>query len=341
MKKNTLRLNLIALSITLIFGCAKSEVNRVVVPTAPTTPTAKLIALPSGWKLNTTATTGFPDGIELYTFDGVYEGKKTKMFCLAVNPKNQAIEFKPVLSTTAKKLSDFNKDETGKVLACINGGYFSVNQSFSLVKYNGAAVLSANIKVLNRTYNSVSTAYYPTRAAFGINSTGEASTAWIYHVGGGNDLIYQYPTPNQNVEGTAPKPIPTETFPSGGAIWNISSAIGGSPMLLRNGNTEISDVEEMISINNTTSRPRTAIGYTNGNIMLMLVVEGDNVDAGYEGMNLVQLAGALKTLGCTNAINLDGGGSSSMIVGNQLLNRPGNTNGAERAIVSAVLVKQR
>jgi hypothetical protein len=341
MKKNPFKLNLIAIAVALVFGCAKSQVNRIVVPPVATTPTAKLIALPSGWKLNTTATSGFPEGIELYTFDGVYEGKKTKMYCLGVNPKSQAIEFKPVMSSTAKKLSDFNKDETGKVLACINGGYFSGNQSFSLVKYNNTAVQSANIKVLNRILNGVSTQYFPTRAAFGINSTGDASTAWIYHVGTGNDLIYQYPTPNQNAEGTAPKPIPTETFPSGGAVWNIASAIGGSPMLLRNGNTTISDVEELISINNTTSRPRTAIGYTNSNVMLMLVVEGDNTDAGYEGMNLVQLAGALKALGCSNAINLDGGGSSSMIVGNQLLNRPGNLNGAERAIVSAVLIKQR
>lgn len=249
-------------------------------------------------------------------------------------------EFKPVLLTTAKKLSDFNKDETGRVLACINGGYFGSNQSFSLVKYNGASVASANIKTLSRTFNGVATTYYPTRAAFGISSTGDPSTAWIYHVGTGNDLIYQYPSPSANAEGVSPNPIPTETFPSGASIWNIHSAIGGSPMLLRNKTVNITDIQELISINNTTSRPRTAIGYTDNNLIILLVVEGDNPTAGYDGMNLAELAAAMKTLNCNSAINLDGGGSSSMIAGGQLLNRPGD-NGVERAVVSAVLIKQR
>jgi len=344
MKKNIFKSQFTVLSILLIIGCSKSSsptaVIPPVVPPVVTTPVAKLLSLPSGWKLSTLITSGFPDGIELYFFDSIYAGRKTKMFCLAFNPKSPLIEFKPILSSTAKKLSDFNRDETGRVLASMNGGYFGANQSFSLVKFNGANVLSANIKILNRVFNGASTAYYPTRAAFGINNTGDPSTAWIYHVGTGNDLIYQYPTPNLNAEGSAPRPIPSETFPVGATIWNVNSAIGGSPMLLRNGNNMITDIEELISINNTTSRPRTAIGYTSNNIVVLLVVEGDNPNAGYDGMNLVELAGSLKALGCTNAINLDGGGSSSMIAGNQLLNKPGD-NGVERSIVSAILIKQK
>jgi hypothetical protein len=301
---------------------------------------AKLMSLPAGWKYSSLISAGFPDGIELYYFDSIYAGRKTKMFCIAYNAKNSLFEFKPVISSTAKKLSDFNKDEAGRVLACINGGYFGTNQSFSLVKYNGLPVAAANIKTLSRTFNGVATTYYPTRAAFGINSTGDPSVAWIYHVGTGNDLIYQYPSPNANVEGQSPQPIPTETFPAGASLWNIQSAIGGSPMLLRNDAVNITDVQELISINNTTSRPRTAIGYTNNNLIILLVVEGDNPTAGYDGMNLAELAAAMRLLGCSNAINLDGGGSSSMIAGGQLLNRPGD-NGIERPVVSAVLIKQR
>jgi hypothetical protein len=332
----------------ILFSCSKSSNGGSVTPPIPTPPiptpptvitTPKLMSLPSGWKFSSIISANFPSGIELYFFDSIYAGKKTKMYCLAYDSKNTSIEFKPVLSTTAKRTSDFYKDETGIVYAAINGGYFGSNQSYSLVKYNGA-VSSANIKVLSRTFNGVSNSYYPTRAAFGVTANGTYESAWIYHVGTGNDLIYSYPSPNLNVEGKAPMPMPTELFPIGGMVWNINSAIGGSPHLLKSGKLVLSDTAEMIVINNKTSRPRSAIGYTNNNLVLLLAVEGDNSVGGYEGVNLLDLSNILVSLGCQDAINLDGGGSTSMVVSSQQLVRPGD-NGIERPVISAVLIKKK
>jgi exopolysaccharide biosynthesis protein len=96
-------------------------------------------------------------------------------------------------------------------------------------------------------------------------------------------------------------------FPTGGTPWTVPTAIGGSPMLLRGGQINISDVAELININNTTSRPRSAIGHTANGIVLLLAVEGDNSTAGYPGVNLAELANMLRLLGCTDAINLEGG----------------------------------
>jgi exopolysaccharide biosynthesis protein len=96
----------------------------------------------------------------------------------------------------------------------------------------------------------------------------------------------------------------------------------------------------MIVINNKTSRPRSAIGYTNNNIVLLLAVEGDNSVGGYEGVNLLDLSNILVSLGCQDAINLDGGGSTSMVVSSQQLVRPGD-NGIERPVISAVLIKKK
>jgi len=73
--------------------------------------------------------------------------KKQKCFAWHTIVKIPVIEFKPVLAATAKKTSDFYKDEVGTVYAALNGGFFGSNQSYSLVKYNGT-VSSANIKVL-------------------------------------------------------------------------------------------------------------------------------------------------------------------------------------------------
>jgi hypothetical protein len=281
----------------------------------------------------------FPSGIELYYYDSIYSGRKTKMFCLAYESKNVNIEFKPLLASTAKTPSSFYKDETGIVYAAINGGFFGVNQSYSLVKYNNL-ISSPNIKILNRIYNGLSTVYYPTRAAFGVLSNGDYEAAWIYHVGAGNDLIYSYPMPSFNIEGKAPLNVPDQSYPNGGILWNTTSAIGGSPVLIKNGLTFITDTAEMISINNTTSRPRSAIGVNASGIVMIFAVEGDNTISGYDGMNLVELANVLKSFSCKDAINLDGGGSTSLVIGGQLLVRPGD-NGIERPVVSAILIKKK
>lgn len=334
------RIFVLSLFIWALISCAKESASPA--PGAPPpTPvrTAKLISLPDGWKFSTLLSASFPDGVELYYFDTLFQGRKTKAFCLAYDSKKTFIEFKPVVSSTAKRVSDFYKDETGVVYGCINGGFFGSNQSYSLVQYNGV-VQSPNIKSVSRSLNGVNTSYYPTRAAFGVNSTGSPTTAWIYHVGTANDNIYSYPNPSPNAEGKSPQEIPTENFPTGGSKWLTTSAIGGSPMLLKGGNITITDTEELININNTTSRPRTAIGYTNSGVIMLLAVEGDNTSGGYAGLNLSELANMLKQLTCTEAINLDGGGSSSMVVANQLLLRPGD-NGVERPVVSALLIKQK
>lgn len=329
-----------ALLLFTFFACSKKSnppANNPPLVNPPVTVTP-IIPLPAGWEIATAYTTNFPTGIQLFYFDSIFNGQKLKAYCLAYDSKSSAFEFKPVLSATAKIPTAFYAEEPGVTLACINGGFFGSNQSFSLVKYNNV-VSSPNIKSVTRTYNGNNTAYYPTRGAFGFSSTGTASVAWIYNVGAGNDLIYSYPSPSPNVLNSAPQPQPTETFPTGGSVWNTTSAIGGSPVLIKNNNIQITDAEELISINNTTSRPRSAIGYLSNGMVLILAVEGDNAP-NYPGINLSDLASLLKSLGCTEALNLDGGGSTSMVVNNVKTVRPGD-NGVERPVVSAILIKRK
>jgi len=299
------------------------------------TPVVPIISLPAGWKYNSSYSSSFPNGIQAFSFDTIFNGHTVKAYCLAYDSRLGFYDFKPVQSPTAKKVSEIVSQESGIVYGAINGGYFGGNSSYSLVKYNNI-VSAPNIKSVSRPPYI----YFPTRAAFGIQTNGAPTTAWIYHVGTGNDNIYSYPSPSPNVEGSTPEPTPNEAFPTGGAAWTVPTAIGGSPMLLRGGLVNISDVAELININNTSYRPRSALGYTANGIVLLLAVEGDNASAGYPGVNLSELANILKQLGCTDAMNLDGGGSTSMIISGRLTVRPGDA-GVERPVVSAVLIKQK
>ncbi|MFY7900867.1 MAG: phosphodiester glycosidase family protein [Chitinophagaceae bacterium] len=327
--------------ICFLASCSKKVESTTIIPPVvqpPVTPKPTLITLPAGWKLSTTYGTNFPTGIQVYQFDTIHAGRQVKAVCVAYDSKVTTIDFKPVLSATAITPTAFAAAESGTIYACMNGGYFGSNQSFSLVKYNNT-VSSPNIKALTRSFNGSNTSYFPTRAAFGITATGSPSVAWIYNVGTGNNLIYSYPSPSPNLLNTAPQPQPSETFPANGTVWNTVSAIGGSPVLIKNNNIQITAAEELIEVNNTSSRPRSAIGYNSNGIVMLLAVEGDNAPT-YTGINLADLASMLKNLGCTEAINLDGGGSTSLVINGTRTVRPGD-NGVERPVVSAIIIKQK
>lgn len=337
-----MRIKLIIINIFLvtIFACCKKSIpssygNGSGTPVTPL-PVTTLINLPSGWKYSSSLSVGFPSSAQVFVFDSIYAGRKTKAYCLAYDSKAGNIEFKPVMVSTGKKPSEFYSQESGRVYGCINGGFFGANQSYALVKYNNV-VSAPNIKSVNRLYNGVNVPYYPTRVAFGVSSNGNPSTAWIYSIGSGNKDIYQYPLPSPNEEGKDPQPQPTELFPEGGIPWNVVSAIGGSPMLLKNSTVTVSDTAELIKIDNAFSRARSAIGYTASGIVLIMAIEGNNTSEGYAGLNLKELAEFMKYIGCTNAINLDGGGSTSFVISNQLTVKP--SDGLERPVVSAVLIK--
>lgn len=63
---------------------------------------------------------------------------------------------------------------------------------------------------------------------------------------------------------------------------------------------------------NTDRDPRTAVGYTSDNIVWILAVDGRH--KGTEGMSYEEMASIFHGLGCKDAVNLDGGGSTEMVL---------------------------
>jgi exopolysaccharide biosynthesis protein len=69
-----------------------------------------------------------------------------------------------------------------------------------------------------------------------------------------------------------------------------------------------------------------------------LLVTVDGRQKGYSiGMALRQLAELLLEFGAVDAINLDGGGSTTMVVDGKLINKPSDAGG-ERAVSDAILI---
>jgi hypothetical protein len=106
--------------------------------------------------------------------------------------------------------------------------------------------------------------------------------------------------------------------------WSgIPNAVGGGPVIVRNGGPVFRANEAFSSYQLAPRHPRTAIGQLADGRILMVVVDGRR--PGYSvGMTNFELAQALVRLGAVSASALDGGGSSAMAFNGSLLSRPSN-----------------
>ncbi len=119
---------------------------------------------------------------------------------------------------------------------------------------------------------------------------------------------------------------------------NIQEAVGGRVRLMTNGNVLPQTV--------TALEPRTAIGVTDDNVVYILVADGRNFWYS-NGMRYAEMGAVMKALGAKNAINLDGGGSSTFIIRKiagfedgrfAIRNWPYDNGGVEREVVNGLLV---
>ena len=117
--------------------------------------------------------------------------------------------------------------------------------------------------------------------------------------------------------------------------------VGGWPRIIRNG---ISVAAASDSVEGTGPKfsaarhPRSAVGITRGGDTLLFVAV-DGRQASSVGMSLTELAQAMLGLGAWNALNLDGGGSTTLVVDDSVVNSPSDPTG-ERAVGDVLLLRR-
>lgn len=118
-----------------------------------------------------------------------------------------------------------------------------------------------------------------------------------------------------------------DSFPS---LSQVNLAIGGGPTLVRAG-------KAMTWSSIQLRHPRTAIGWnqTHG---FLVEVDGRQSNLSV-GMTFPELAAYMVSLGCTEALNLDGGGSATLWVRGQVVNSP--SEGRERPGANALVLVRR
>lgn len=235
-----------------------------------------------------------------------------------------------------RKPSDVYAD--GKYAVMINGGYFYIDSGktypMSLAVKDGE-ILAQNINYTSQDWKKI---YYPTRAALLMDASGKAKAAWTYF-SNADGKTYVYPQPAQNSWSANPLKAPTATDPEGAEILDAKWAVGGGPVLLKNGEIVNSYEAELFlsDVGCDRNNPRTAVGVTADGKMVFFVCEGREMTEGVKGLTTAEVAAILKDLGCTEAINLDGGGSSCMLVCGKETIKP--SDGSQRSVACILMIK--
>lgn len=116
-----------------------------------------------------------------------------------------------------------------------------------------------------------------------------------------------------------------------------SEVVGGFPELL-DGGGRVGQLEVLRRPGFAAGRhPRTAVGYDASERRLWLVVVDGRQEEYSAGMTLPELTGLFEALGATEALNLDGGGSTALWIDGEVVSRPSDSEG-ERPVANALLL---
>lgn len=288
-----------------------------------------------GWEL-CTEYAPLPDYLKVYRIPSPLFNKNIVGY-IAVADMSRGARFAVVGEKTGLNTPSGYFAANGNPAVIMNAGYFYSTSALSLICRN-SQILCSNISSMTRSDGVSNASFYPTRSVFGMKTDGTFTADWIYTAEG---TTYAYPAPSPNKAGSAPQAQPSATFPAGAWVWSAQTAVGAGPMLLKNGeikNTWEAELCDAASgIGPTANNPRSAIGITRYNHLVFFVCEGRNMTTEVPGLTLEEVAQILKDLGCVDAINLDGGGSSCMLINGQETIKPSDKT--QRSVSSCVVMK--
>lgn len=295
-----------------------------------------------------------PASVHVYRTTSLIDGKPNIAYYLEADLKNKRLEF-TVDTTFQRRLTPTGfYEKNQQPLLVVNTTFFSfaTNQNLNVVIKDGKLV-GYNIHTLNGKGKDTLTYRHPFGSAIGISKKRNADIAWLF-----TDSAQRYPYVRQSpvkpvrdsvsgfTKDQAIRAILSENgdqrrsrlyFPA----WKMRTAVGGGPVLLQNGEVKVTNNEELKFAGKAIEdkHPRTAMGYTRDHKLIVLVIEGRHPGVA-EGATLTQEALLLKEIGCIEALNLDGGGSSCMLVNGKPTIQVSDKEG-QRPVPAVFMIRNR
>ncbi len=258
-----------------------------------------------------------PDNVHIFFTNDSLEGKPNIAYYVSAPLKEKGLLF-TVDTTLFRRFTPTQYfEKNNQPLLVMNCTFFEFknNTNVSAAIKNGKLV-GFNVHSIAGKGKDTLTYYHSLGSALGIDKNRNASVAWLF-----TDSSKKYALASNSVVNNFKDSFPKLSYKKIASSnnlykWKMQTAVGGGPVLLKNGSIQITNKEEIKFSSKTgltDKHPRTAMGYTDDGQLIMLVIQG-RFPAKAEGATLIQEAQIFKDLGCVEALNLDGGGSSCLLI---------------------------
>ena len=294
----------------------------------------------SHWKNVDSIYKPLPSSIHVYRWTDSLNGRPFIAYYVSAQLKDKHLIFSDQVADDKRFTpSQYYQLEQFPLLV-VNCTYFSfeTNQNLSMVMKDGRLVAYSVESLKGRGEDSL-LYYYPTRGAIGIDRKRRADVAWTF-----TDSSHRWPYAFEEMpvvaKGEISAPSIYELRDVEWKWWKMRTAVGGGPVLIHDDRIRITHKEEQLFYAGDFDRhPRTAMGYTKDGHLIVLVIQGRSPGVA-EGATLEEEAKILQDLKCHEALNLDGGGSSCMLINGKLTVKPSDKEG-ERPVPAVFLIRQQ
>lgn len=290
-------------------------------------------------KAHDSLTKDLPSSVQLYYTNDSLEGKPFIAYCLVADLKAKSLEFTTQVGN-GKRFTPSQYYQTEKQpLVVVNGTFFSfqTNQNLNVVMRDGK-MKAHNVTSLKGRGKDSTQYYYITRSAIGISKKRKADVAWIF-TDSSHDQPYAFEDSPVVAKGTNKRPNLKLLKRFDHQKWRMQTAIGGGPVLIHNGEIRVTNRQEQMFVGGEKDKhPRTAMGYSFDGKLIILAIQGRTPGIA-EGATLLQEAQIMYDLGCYEALNLDGGGSSCMLVNGKETIKPSDATG-QRPVPGVFLIRK-
>ena len=222
--------------------------------------------------------------------------------------------------------------EMSKVLVLVNASYFYLNSTIGLYGHDGLKGTNYPLRgSLKADHPEYGTMYKASRGFFGVTRDGAAQICWGGNTADGTPHLYNHPMPILLGEAAyadfTPDIVgePIEFVPYYG--------VSGGPVVLKDGQVPVDfektreEAEYYVAnyelmpydiFGKNLTPDRTAVGIMEDGRIVLFVCDGRIPES--KGADLIELAQIMKGIGCKDALNLDGGGSTNMWVDGAIVN---------------------
>jgi exopolysaccharide biosynthesis protein len=294
-----------------------------------------------------------PLSVHVFTTTDLIDGKPNIAYYVIADLKDRKLNFTTDTTYQRRFTPQQFYEKNQQPLLVVNGTFFdfATNRNLNAVIRNGKLV-SYNVHSTALKGKDTMLYMHTFRSAIGITKKRKADVAWLYTDSTKTKAFasqqkwkpykdsfsfFSYDIRSIKVTYNQHRNEYQSVFQK----WKMQTAIAGGPVLIQNGKVDVSNNEEYMFIGKAIDdkHPRTAMGYTADGKLIILVVQG-RMPGIAEGASLTQLAKLLLDLGCVEALNLDGGGSSCMLVNGKETIKPSDKEG-QRPVPAVFIIENK